>query len=188
VTVQATHQSARTKNAGPNVKTKKSNQTVSLETPDAKHPVVGHASRHHSPELILIGDDDPNICDSLAEVLRAENYAVRLADDGDEAVRQFLQGPPDLVLLDLNMPNLNGWEAFHIMAELHPYVPVIVITARPGQAARAAELGVDMLLEKPLDLLSLLETIRKLLAEPDTARFDNVLRLWRTRDHPGIQG
>lgn len=165
-----------------------SNQTVSPETPEAKPHVAGHVSRHHSPELILIVDDDPNICDSLAQVLRAENYAVRLADDGDEAVRQFLQGPPDLVLLDLNMPNRNGWEAFQIMVQLYPYLPVIVITARPDQARRAAEVGIDVLLEKTLDIPSLLEAIRKLLAQPETAHFDRVLRAWRAHDHPGSQG
>lgn len=135
--------------------------------------------------MILVVDDDPNIGDSLAEVLRAENYAVRLAGDGHEAMRQFLQGPPDLILLDLNMPNLNGWQVFHIMAELYAYVPVIVITAHPDQAAHAAEAGIDVLLEKPLDIPSLLDTIRHLLAQPDTARFDRVLQAWRTNDHPG---
>ena len=165
-----------------------SNQTVSPETPEAKHQVAGHASRHHSPKLILIVDDDQNIRDSLAEVLRAENYAVRLADDGDEAVRQFLQGPPDLILLDLNMPNLSGWKAFQIMVQLYPYLPVIVITARPDQATRAARAGIDLLMEKPLDIPSLLEAIRKLLAQPDAARFDRVLLAWRTHDHPGSQG
>jgi DNA-binding response OmpR family regulator len=68
----------------------------------------GHASLRHSPALILIVDDDQNLRDSLGEVLRAENYAVRLAEDGHEAVRQFLQGPPDLILLDLNLPDING--------------------------------------------------------------------------------
>ena len=165
-----------------------SNQTVSPETPEANSQFAGHASRHHSPELILIVDDDPNICDSLAEVLRAENYAVRLADDGDDAVRQFLQGPPDLVLLDLNMPNLNGWEAFRIMVQLYPYMPVIVITARPDQARRAAEVGIDVLLEKPLDIPLLLTTIRKLLAQPETAHFDRVSRARRMHDDPGSQG
>lgn len=161
------------------MKVTNSNQKVLPETPNIQRQPGGHASRHHSPELILVVDDDQNIRDSLAEVLRAENYAVRLADDGNEAVRQFLQGPPDLILLDLNMPNLNGWEAFQIMAELYPYMPVIVITARPGQAVRAAQAGIDMLLEKPLDIPSLLEAIRKLLAQPDTARFDRVLHAWR---------
>ena len=52
------------------------------------------------------------------------------------------------------------------MTDLYPYVPVIVITARPGQAALAAQVGIDGLMEKPLDIPSLLETIHKLLTQP----------------------
>ena len=147
----------------------------------------GHASLRHSPELILVVDDDANVRQSLAEVLQLEQFAVRLAADGREAVRQFLQGPPDLILLDLNMPDINGWQAFRIMAEMYPYVPVIVITARPGQARRAAELGIDMLLEKPLQIPTLLDTIRRLLAVSDSAGFAKVMHAWRTQDLPGMQ-
>jgi len=151
------------------------------------HPGHGHASLRHSPELILVVDDDPNIRQSLAEVLQLENFAVRLADDGREAVRQFLEGPPDLILLDINMPDINGWQAFQIMSQMYPFVPVIVITARPGQARRATELGIEMLLEKPLHIPTLLDTIRRLLARPDTAHFAKVMHAWRTHDLPGTQ-
>ena len=132
-------------------------------------------------------DDDANIRQSLAEVLRLENFEVRLASDGREAVRRFLEGPPDLILLDLNMPDINGWQAFQIMSEMYPCVPVIVITARPGQARRAAELGIDMLIEKPLDIPELLDAIRRLLARPDNAQLAKVINVWRTHDLPGTQ-
>jgi len=121
-------------------------------------------------------------------VLQTENYDVRLAENGRVAVRQFLQQRPDLILLDLNMPETDGWQAFEVMARLAPYVPVIVITARPYQARRAAEAGIDMLLEKPLDILVLLETVRKLLATPEDARLAKVLRAWHTNDSPSTQG
>src|SRR5262245_47001721 len=101
--------------------------------PDAT-PAAGHAHLRHSPELILVVDDDASLRESLGEVLRSEHYAVRLASDGRDAVRQFLEGPPDLILLDVSMPDINGWQAHEIMSGLYPYVPVIVITARPGQA------------------------------------------------------
>ena len=112
----------------------------SQETPRAG---AGHAGLRHSPELILVADDDLHLRESLGEVLRQENYAVRLACDGRDTVRQFLDGPPDLILLDVNMPDIDGWRAFQIIAQLYPFVPVIVITARPGQTRRAAELGID---------------------------------------------
>ena len=139
------------------------------EAPSSKPAGAGHASLRHQPQLVLVVDDDPNIRESLGEVLRLENFAVRLACDGRDAVRQFLDGPPDLILLDLNMPDISGWQAFQIMAEMYPFVPVIAITARPGQARRAGELGIDSLLEKPLHIPTLLEIMRRLLARPTTS-------------------
>ena len=137
---------------------------------------------------ILIADDDPAIRHALGAVLQSENYDVRLAEDGRMAVRQFFEGPPDLILLDLNMPDTDGWQAFEVMARLAPYVPVIVITARPCQARRAAEVGIDMLLEKPLEIPMLLETIRKLLTKPEDSRLAKVLRAWHTNELQSSKG
>ena len=161
-------------------------QKVSSEKPQPGEG-QGHASLRHSPPLILVVDDDTNIRQSLAGVLELEHFAVRLASDGREAVRQFLDGPPDLILLDLNMPDIDGWQAFQIIAEMYPFVPVIIITARAGQTRRAAELGIDMLLEKPIHIPTLLDTIRRLLARPDTAHLARFMHLWRTHDLPGTQ-
>jgi len=137
---------------------------------------------------ILIADDDSTIRNSLAAVLQSDDYDVRLAENGRVAVRQFLQRQPDLILLDLNMPETDGWQAFEVMARLAPSVPVIVITARPYQAARAAEVGIDMLLEKPLDIPVLLDIIRKLLTTPEASRLARVLRAWHTNDSLSTQG
>jgi CheY-like chemotaxis protein len=134
-----------------------------------------------SAKTILVADDDAVLRESLAAVLRAEEFAVRLAENGRVAVREFLNGPPDLILLDLNMPDTDGWRAFEVMARLAPDVPVVVITARPDQARRAAEAGIDMLLEKPLDIPTLLE------AMPEHSRFARILRAWHTSDLPGTQ-
>jgi DNA-binding response OmpR family regulator len=136
-------------------------------------------------KCILIVDDDAMIRESLAVVLQMENYEVRLADNGRTAIRTFMEGPPDLILLDLNMPDTDGWKAFEVMGRLAPYVPVIVITARPYQSRRAAEAGIDMLLEKPLDIPVLLETIRNLLAQPGESRLGRVLRMWHTNGLAG---
>ena len=138
-------------------------------------------------KTILIADDDAAIRESLAAVLQAEDFTVRLAENGRIAVREFLDGPPDLILLDLNMPDTDGWQAFEVMARLVPDVPVVVITARPDQSRRAAEIGIDMLLEKPLDIPVLLETIRNLLARPEQSRFARILRAWHTTNLPGAQ-
>src|SRR4030095_17012644 len=92
---------------------------------------------------------------------------VVVARTGREAASQFLAGPPDLVLLDLNMPDKDGWEAWRLMNVLHSLVPVIVITARLHQHEQAVRMKADALMTHALDLLLLLETIKKLLAEPE---------------------
>jgi DNA-binding response OmpR family regulator len=146
------------------------------------------ASLHHSAELILVVDDDANVRESLGDVFTQEHYAVNLACDGRDAVRQFLDGPPDLVILDVNMPDITGWQTFQILAQFYPFVPVIIITAHPGQARRAADLGINAFMEKPLDIPILLQTVRELLAHPRSAHFAEILRAWPTNDHLASQG
>ena len=135
-------------------------------------------------KTILIADDEINTREALAAVLE-EKYSVRLAENGRAAVREFIEAKPDLILLDLNMPDIDGWMAFEVIARMAPDMPVIVITARPGQARRAAQAGIDMLLEKPLNIPVLLETIQSVLASPSLAW---VLRGWHTNDITGSQG
>ena len=123
---------------------------------------------------ILLADDDASIRRLVGRILEIENYEVWPAKTGREAAAKFLDGPPDLVLLDLNMPDKDGWEAWHLMSSLHPMVPVIVITARPHQYEQAVRMRIDALMEKPLDLFVLLQTVKELLAEPDTQRVARV--------------
>lgn len=113
-----------------------------------------------------MADDDPAIRQALGQVLALEQYNVVFAATGRETAAQFISHVPDLVLLDLNMPDRDGWDAFQLMSSTHPSVPVIVITARPHQHERAASLGVALLMEKPLDIPALLKAIRDLLQEP----------------------
>jgi len=117
-------------------------------------------------KTILLADDDAAIRQTLGQVLNLEQYNVVFAATGREAAANFITHVPDLVLLDLNMPDRDGWDAFQLMNSTHPQVPVIIITARPHQDQRAAEMGVAALLEKPLDIQLLLKTIRDLLAGP----------------------
>jgi DNA-binding response OmpR family regulator len=132
------------------------------------HPQSRPAARQ--TKRILLADDDPGVREMLGRVLESEGYEVVTAQTGLETVRKFAAASPDLVLLDLNMPEKDGWEAFGMICEKHPFVPVIVITARPHQYAQAIELGVDALMEKPLNLPLLLDSIRCLLAETEVER------------------
>jgi DNA-binding NtrC family response regulator len=99
-----------------------------------------------------------------------EHYEVVRAGGGLEAVAKFWSRPPDLVLLDLDMPDHNGWDAFDAMHRVAPRVPILIITAAPHQAKRAALLGAVALMEKPLHLPRLLQIISDLLADSVESR------------------
>lgn len=119
---------------------------------------------------ILLADDDPGVREMLGQVLEAEHYEVIRAKDGNEAGAKFVNREPDIVLLDLNMSERDGWSAFRFMEVVHPLLPVIIITARSNQYAQAEKLGIDALMEKPLNLPVLLEAIKRLLVETEAER------------------
>ena len=114
---------------------------------------------------ILLVDDDPTVRDSLKEVLVAEGYFVIPAENGQQALDLANQSPVDLVLLDLNMPVKNGWDTFERLTAEHPLIPIIIVTARPNQLFTAVSADAGALLEKPMDIPTLLRAMEKLLAE-----------------------
>jgi DNA-binding response OmpR family regulator len=128
-------------------------------------------SRHSSSEnsrpgkRILLVDDDPTVRDSLSNVLVTEGFSVIPAENGQQALDLADQLPVDLVLLDLNMPVKNGWDTFERLTAEHPLVPIIIATARPNQLFTAVSAGAGALLEKPMDIPTLLKAIKMLLVE-----------------------
>lgn len=125
------------------------------------------------PKVLLV-DDEPRICTALAGALVSEGFEVVFVESGDEAITAFRDGLFDIVLMDLRMPGKSGWETLPRLTEARPLLPVIIITALPGQEAAALAAGVGALLEKPLDIPVLLETMRRLLAEPIAARLARI--------------
>ena len=119
---------------------------------------------------ILLADDDNSVRTMVGRVLASENYEVLLARTGCEAVAQALSGEPNLILLDISMPERDGWQALELIERIRPLVPVIVITARPHQQEKGKAARVEALMEKPLDLAVLLKTIGRLLDEADQRR------------------
>ena len=116
---------------------------------------------------VLLVDDDRSVLRALTDVLEGEGYAVVQTYDAFNAVQQFIAHHDiELVLLDLNLPDRSGWVAFESFTLLRRIVPVIVITARPNQYEIANAAGAAALMEKPLDLPLLLETMAEVLAEP----------------------
>ena len=115
-------------------------------------------------------DDDPTVRDSLSDVLVAEGYVVIPAGNGQQALELANQSAVDLVLLDLNMPVKNGWDTFEPLTREHPLLPIIIITARPNQFFTALSAGAGALMEKPMDIPTLLQTMETLLAETGEQR------------------
>jgi CheY-like chemotaxis protein len=125
-------------------------------------------------KTILLVDDDPAVRESITQVLSEEEYLVLPAANGKEAVQTAAAGKVDLVLLDLSLPEMSGWDAFELLTSENPLIPVIIITARPNQLFSALAAGVGALMEKPLDFPNLLETIRDLLAETPETRLARI--------------
>ncbi len=119
---------------------------------------------------IVLADDEACVRAMVARVLGDEGYQVLPAANGAEALERVRQFKVDLVLLDLTMPRLNGWETFQRIQEEYPLLPVIIITAKPDQFFTSLGAGVGALFEKPLDFPKLLEAISALLAEPEESR------------------
>ena len=110
--------------------------------------------------MILVVDDDPEVLMALSETLAAEGYAVRGARDGIEALEVIRECRPDLIITDLLMPTMTGFEllgALHDDPELAT-IPTLIITAARGPEAQQAR-GAQAVFPKPLDLDRLLRAI-----------------------------
>jgi two-component system response regulator MprA len=113
---------------------------------------------------ILLVDDDPNICSVVRRGLRFEGYAVRVAEDGPQALEIARTEPPDLVVLDVMLPGMDGLEVCRRLRR-GTTAPILMLTARDAVRDRIAGLdsGADDYLVKPFDFDELLARIRALL-------------------------
>lgn len=114
---------------------------------------------------VLVVDDDDDLRALLRATLPADEYAIREARNGDEAVGLAAARTPELILLDWNMPGSSGSQVLTTLKRSHPTVPVVVLTAEAGQEARAAEIGADAFLTKPFSPLAVLGAIERLLRD-----------------------
>jgi urea transport system substrate-binding protein len=109
---------------------------------------------------VLVIDDDPDMRDVVSQALEAFDHRVTTASNGEEGLAQLEHGLPDLILLDMRMPVMDGWT---FAAELHrrydDQVPVVVCTAAEDTASRAREVGAVGALGKPFELDELLQLV-----------------------------
>lgn len=114
---------------------------------------------------ILLVDDDTAVIAALTSALESEDFDVRHALDGQDALVVFHTHPDiELVLMDLNMPKRNGWDALRLIRTFDPNLPVILITGQPGQLEAAGKAGAAALLEKPIEIPTLLESVNDVLS------------------------
>lgn len=113
---------------------------------------------------ILIVDDDKNICELLRLYLEKEGYETRLAYDGQAAFAEFEAWQPDLVLLDVMMPILDGWETCRKIRAISE-VPIIMLTAKGDTFDKVLglELGADDYIVKPFDTKEVVARIKAVL-------------------------
>jgi len=114
---------------------------------------------------VLLVDDDRHITDVLRRALAYEGYGVEVALRGDEALRKALEHPPDLVVLDLMLPGIDGLEVCRRLRASGNQVPILMLTAKDSIPDRVAGLdqGADDYLVKPMELEELLARVRALL-------------------------
>jgi CheY-like chemotaxis protein len=116
-------------------------------------------------QRVLVVDDDPIIRDVLVEALQDEGYAVVSCRDGQEALDVVAEQVPDLILLDLMMPRVDGWEfrKRQLATSGLRDVPVIILTAARGIEEHAQALHPAAAMAKPFNLATLLRTIEEVL-------------------------
>ncbi len=114
---------------------------------------------------ILVVDDERNILSSLSRMLELEDFAVLLAGGGEEGLRKVAEHTPDLVLLDVKMPDKDGLEVLRAIKDSHPDLPVVLMSGHGDieTAIRAIRLGAHDFIEKPLASDKILITIRNAL-------------------------
>lgn len=127
---------------------------------------------------ILVVDDEPDIVELVAMYLADAGYEVLRADTGTEALRLVAEARPDLVLLDLMLPEVDGWEVCRRL-RAEGALPVIMLTARgdPVDAVRGLDLGADDYLVKPFYGLELVARVRAVLRRSEYSRSDPEGRL-----------
>jgi DNA-binding response OmpR family regulator len=131
---------------------------------------VGEAS-------ILVVDDEPMVREVLSRYLSREGFDVWAAQDGEEALTRYARATPDLVLLDLMLPKIDGYEVFRRIREQGGRTPVIMLTAKGEETDRIVglELGADDYVAKPFSPREVVARVRAVLRRTDAGTSDPVV-------------
>jgi CheY-like chemotaxis protein len=115
---------------------------------------------------ILVVDDDIDMQQTIRNILEDEGYAVVVAEDGLAALEKLDGITPSVILLDITMPRMNGYQFAEAVAQrgLRPGIPIMVLTADGRAPEKAAQIGAEGYLTKPFALLELVAAVERLLA------------------------
>ena len=113
---------------------------------------------------ILLVDDDPNISRLVQLYLEKEGFEVKTADRGDDALSEFRKLPPDLMLLDVMLPGMDGWQVLKAIRKTST-IPIIMLTAKDETFDKVLglELGADDYITKPFDTKELVARVKAVL-------------------------
>jgi DNA-binding response OmpR family regulator len=123
------------------------------------------------PKKILVVDDEPDVASLLSLMLTTQGYAVVTAGDGEEALAKARSEMPDLILLDVMLPKMDGYKVAHMLKSDAKYkqIPIIMLTANVQEKSKESSLaaGADDYAAKPFDAAELLAKICRIMAGKD---------------------
>jgi CheY-like chemotaxis protein len=123
-----------------------------------------------TPRSVLVVEDDPDLLALLEMILEDAGHRVRTAPEGFAALARVGEEMPGVILLDMRMPGMNGWEfARDFRARYGHACPIVVVTAAENARARAEEIGAEGWLAKPFELEDVLSTVERHLAAAGAA-------------------
>jgi two-component system, OmpR family, response regulator CpxR len=141
-----------------------------------------------SAHRVLLVDDDSELCGMLGEYLSRAGLEVTSASDGNMALEVAVQSVPDLLILDVSMPGMDGFEVMRRLHQ-HSHVPVIFLTGRDEDAdrVRGLDLGADDYLTKPFNSRELLARVHAILRRTGATRPDRVIEVGPLRMDGGTR-
>jgi CheY-like chemotaxis protein len=155
--------------AGQNEESANATLKITAPTIAIQPESVKETGQNERPALILVADDNEDILEMLSDFLKVGHFHVITTRSGKELLERVGEFRPDLILVDIQMPGMNGLETIHKI-RAHPdaqvaAAPIIALTAlaMPGDRERCLKAGANEYLSKPLQLVKLLTVIRAIL-------------------------
>lgn len=120
---------------------------------------------------VLVVEDEPDMADAMRRLLEYAGFTARVAPNGKKALEAVAERMPAVVLLDILMPVMDGWEcARRLRATYGTQLPIVVVTAAEHVEARCVEVGADHLLPKPFDVRELLRLVSQYIPSGESVK------------------